>query len=75
MKPKECFGYEAKPEIYRLSDGRDVTTYRETCIPLEIMQCRRHKNAEKVCRFFKTPEKFEADARRAEEMNKKRKRG
>ena len=72
MKPFQCFGYEAKPETIRLSDGREVKTYRENCTPLEVMQCRRHSNAEKVCRFFKTPAQFEADARRAEEINKRR---
>lgn len=72
MKPCQCFGYDAKPEMYRLSDGRELKTYRESCKPLYVMQCRRHSNAEKACRFFKTPEQFAQDAKRAEQINRKR---
>lgn len=72
MKPFQCFGYESEPEVVRLSDGREVKTYRENCRPLYVMQCRRHSNAEKACNFFKTKAQFEADARRAEEINRRR---
>ena len=72
MKPYSCFGYEAVHENYKLRDGCEVVALRESCKPLEIMQCRRHSNAEKVCRFFKTPAQFESDAKEAERRNLER---
>jgi len=61
--PNTCFGYEAHYETVRCR-GQTVKLLVESCRPLTYMQCKKHKDAKKACRFYKTREQFEADRRK-----------